>query len=188
MGAEGLTLPLARCSTQEREPCTSCGQHNQTGPKGKGMGEPAPSVQEWESWPSPSLAATLGKVGLNLDWVAQWSWFWRLGFRWAGPKGMRTRELTLPPTECVIKWPSLSSPGELILDKGETSTGTTQSQFQTSELHSPNLCHLQIVWTYKRASPVIPKLQGLHDTRQQQDNWEKSWWGSILMESQNPEI
>ena len=37
-----------------------------------------------------------------------------------------------------------------------------------------------MVGMHERASPAVPKLQDLHDTGQQQDNWEESQWGSNI--------
>jgi hypothetical protein len=43
-----------------------------------------------------------------------------------------------------------------------------------------NLCHLWISGICERTSPTDPKLQYLHDTWQQQDNREESWWGPSI--------
>lgn len=56
------------------------------------------------------------------------------------------------------------------------------AQMQGSELAYPqNLYFLRTVGPYERASPADPKLQGLHDTRKQQNNQEEAGEGSILM-------
>jgi hypothetical protein len=85
MRAGELSLLLTGCSTWESRPCTSPSQHSASGPNGKGTGEPALRVWEQESWPSPYLAATLGRVGPGL-WATQWCWLLRHGFLWARPQ------------------------------------------------------------------------------------------------------
>lgn len=55
---------------------------------------------------------------------------------------MRDGELTLPPTEGSIEWPSQNSAGELALVVGTcvlTSSATTQAQRQGFELAHPNI-------------------------------------------------
>lgn len=45
------------------QPLTSPRQHSGAGSDGESTGGPALRVCEWESWPSPSVAAALGRVG-----------------------------------------------------------------------------------------------------------------------------
>ena len=43
-----------------------------------------------------------------------------------------------------------------------------------------NLYHLPMVGAHEKASPADPKLHNLHDTGQQRDNWQESWWGANM--------
>lgn len=72
------------------------GQHSRAGHVGQGMGDPSLRIWEWESWPSPSLAGTLGKVSRTHQLAAWWSWLWWCGCGWTCLKSMKAGELTVP--------------------------------------------------------------------------------------------
>lgn len=77
-------------------------------------------------------------------------------------------------THGCIGWSSQSSDGELALVVLREGQHADQLSYHPGLRMgpAPNLYHLQMVGTHQRVSPVVPKLQDLHDTRQQKDNQE----------------
>ena len=90
-------------------------------------------------------------------------------------------ELTLPPADGSIGWPSQSSAGELTLvvwirERWRDDQLSFHPGPDSGLSISPpqNLYHLCTVGTCERACPAIPRLQDLYDTGQQQDDREES--------------
>jgi hypothetical protein len=98
---------------------------------------------------------------------------------------MRAEELTLLLSDCYIGWASWGSAGELALVVWiqESWWADQFSYYWCPDLGlgvvpSQHLPHLWTARSHEGASPADPKLQDLHDTEQQQDSWEESWWWS----------
>lgn len=59
---EKLFLPLTSCSTQERGPCTSPGQHSRADHHGVGVGESTLRAWKLENWPCPLLISSSSEL------------------------------------------------------------------------------------------------------------------------------
>jgi len=76
-------------------------------------------------------------------------------------------------------WPRQGSAGELTLvvlirdSQGLTNSATSQAQIQGSELAHPKIYIICEQLGQVKGSVLLSKLQDLHDTGQQQDNWKK---------------
>lgn len=108
-----LSLPLTCYSTRESQPCISPGQHKRALPDGGGMGELAPKVCAWESW--PCNVSAMPQHGLQrfphqpLSFVI---YGWKAGVR-ANLGVIRAREMSLPLTCCSTeKSRPYTSPGQ----------------------------------------------------------------------------
>ena len=140
----------------------------------------------WEQlrWPSASLAAALGRVGLGpclgstvdlalVEWMHM-SW----------PEGMRVGELTLIHASGSTGWARPDSAGKLILVMQIMESQRAAQLSYHLDLDSghwigphQHLAHQWTGWVCEEASSADPMLQDLHDTGQQHNNQEESRWG-----------
>jgi hypothetical protein len=127
--------------------------------------------QEWEI-NQEIWATALGRLGSTVELV--------LGvWGWAGPKGRRVGELTPPPANGGIRWPSWRAQirGSWHSDQLRYHPGSDPRLWLVPP---QSLYYLLMVGMCGRASPAEPKLQDLHDAGQQQDNWEEPRWKSSI--------
>jgi hypothetical protein len=134
---------------------------------------------------------SLGQVVLLLARMLLESWPCWGGFKRADPYGMNTQRDDLTPCKLLYAG-DLASP--LTWAKGQcwpcclrhrafrlNKSATTYAQIQGFELAHPNIYSICGLIEHKK-EPVLQnqKLQSFHNTGQQQNDLDESWWGSSI--------
>lgn len=125
----------------------------------------------------PTLRTLLPRFPLHM-FTTSLSWAEQNG---CGGKFFLNKILKVP--ECQGQWQRTGERGcgEQALCPSAQNQGQQWAVLKqkTGEVNT-DLLHLWSAGAHERASTVAPKLLDLHDAGQQQDIWEKSWWGSSI--------